>query len=151
MIQHDFSPAANPQCPHVATVAFGGSGGIPVQDWGLCTYGTELIWQLPSSASEQSGSVDILAMLTWLTSHRYLPSDSALWAIDYGWEICSTGGADENFQVSSFSATRAFPVAPAPARYRLGLAARASHLAFAVRRQADSAGTAASLLRSQVR
>jgi hypothetical protein len=76
-----------------------------VHDWGLCTYGTELIWQLPASASEQSGSVDILAMLTWLTSHRYLPSDSALWAIDYGWEICSTGGADENFQVRSFSVT----------------------------------------------
>lgn len=105
MFQHDFSPGANPECLHVATVAFGGSSGVPVQDWGLCTYGTELIWQLPARASEHSGSVDILAMLTWLASHRYLPSDSALWSIDYGWEICSTGGADENFQVSSFSIT----------------------------------------------
>ena len=105
MIQHDFSPHANPECPHVATVPFGGSGGVPVKDWGLCQYGTELIWQLPASTSEQSGSVDILAMLTWLENHRYLPSNSALWAIDYGWEICSTGGVDENFQVSSFSVT----------------------------------------------
>jgi hypothetical protein len=105
MIQHDFSPAANPQCPHVATTKFGGSNGVPVQGWGLCKLGSELIWQLPVSANEQSGSVDILAMLTWLTSHGYLPSDSALWSIGYGWEICSTGGADENFQVKSFSIT----------------------------------------------
>jgi hypothetical protein len=105
MIQHDFSPGA-PQCPHVATAAFGGSDGIPVRDWGLCALGSELIWQIPASASERSGGVDILTMLTWLTRHRYLPSDAALWSIDYGWEICSTGGVDESFQVSSFSITQ---------------------------------------------
>jgi len=105
MIQHDFSPHANPECPHVATATFGGSFGVPVQAWGLCTYGTELIWQLPASTSEQSGSVDILAMLTWLEQHGYVPRNEPLASIDYGWEICSTGGVNENFQVSDFSIT----------------------------------------------
>jgi hypothetical protein len=109
MIQHDFSPHANPECPHVATATFGGSFGVPVQDWGLCRYGTELIWQLPASASEQSGSVDILAMLTWLENHRYVPRNDTLDAVDYGWEICSTGGVNENFQVSKFSITTTPP------------------------------------------
>ena len=102
MIQHDF--ANNGACSYVATADFGGSNGVPVQKWGLCQYGTELIWKL-TSGSEQSGSVDILAMLTWLESHGYLPSNSTLTAIGYGWEICSTGGANENFQVNSYSIT----------------------------------------------
>ena len=105
MVQHDFSPHADPECPHVATATFGGSFGVPVQTWGLCKFGTEFIWQLPASASEHSGSVDILAMLTWLEQHGYVPRNDPLGAIGYGWEICSTGGVNETFQVSKFSIT----------------------------------------------
>ena len=105
MIQHDFSAGSNRQCPHVATATFGGSGGVPAHSWGLCVLGTELIWQIPVSASERSGSVDILAMLTWLVNHRYLQANAGLWTIGYGWEICSTGGANEKFHVSSYSIT----------------------------------------------
>lgn len=105
MIQHDFSPHANPECFHVATATFGGSYGVPVQVWGLCRSGTEFIWQLPARASEHSGRVDILAMLTWLEQHGYVPRGDPLAAIGYGWEICSTGGVNENFQVSKFSIT----------------------------------------------
>jgi hypothetical protein len=88
-------------------VAFGGSGGVPVQNWHLCKYGSELIWKL--AGNEQSGTVDILAMLTWLENHGYLPQDSGLWLVGYGWEICSTGGVNETFQINNFSisATRA--------------------------------------------
>jgi hypothetical protein len=99
MIQHDF--ANNGACGTRATAAFGGAGGVPVQNWNLCTYGPELIWKL--TRNEQSGSVDILSMLTWLVSHGYLPTDAGLWLIGYGWEICSTGGVNENFQVSHYS------------------------------------------------
>ena len=77
------------------------SGGVPVQSWDLCKYGSELIWQL-SAASEQSGSVDILAMLTWLVNHRYLPADTGLWSIGYGWEICSTGGVERELPGQQF-------------------------------------------------
>ena len=102
MIQNDFS-ALRPRCSTIASTAtFGGSGGVPVQNWNLCTYGSEIIWQL-DDRNEQSGSVDILAMLTWLVRHRYLPQRTGLTAISYGFEICSTGGRPERFKVSRFS------------------------------------------------
>jgi hypothetical protein len=100
MIQHDF--ANNGACTAEASATFGGSGGVPVQKWNLCQFGSELVWKL-TSGNEQSGTVDIKAMLSWLDAHGYLPSNPGLYSIGYGWEICSTGGQDENFQVSSFS------------------------------------------------
>ena len=106
MIQHDF--AGNGSCTTVATATFGGSGGVPVQTWHLCQYGSELIWKLGQAdpaASEQSGSVDVLAMLNWLVAHGYMGTDTGLWNISYGWEICSTGGVPENFRVSGFTLT----------------------------------------------
>ena len=102
MIQHDFAGAG--PCTFVATQSFGGSSGGPVQTWGLCQYGTELIWKL-IGGNEQTGSVDILAMVTWLEYRGYLPSASTITDLSYGFEICSTGGQDENFQVNSFSIT----------------------------------------------
>ena len=102
MIQNDVSPHANPFCPIVASATFGGSGGVRVHKWNLCKNGSELIWRL-SGASEQSGSIDILAMLKWEVTNKYLPAESGLWSVGYGWEICSTGGANENFRVTSFA------------------------------------------------
>lgn len=80
---------------------FGGSGGVPSQNWTLCKNGSELIWYL-SNGNEQSGTVDILAMLTWLEGHGYLPSGSGLNQIQYGFEICSTNGP-ETFAVSNLT------------------------------------------------
>jgi hypothetical protein len=74
-----------------------------VQTWGLCDFQDELIWKL-TSGNVQTGSVDILSMVTWL-EHRYRPSNRTITDLSYGFEICSTGGKDENFQVSSFSVT----------------------------------------------
>ena len=100
MIQHDIVNRGT--CPVTATATFGGSGGVPVQHWNFCKYGTELIWQL-SGTGEKSGTVDVLAMLNWLVSHRYLPQGSGLTDISYGFEICSTGGRPETFTLSNFS------------------------------------------------
>lgn len=100
MIQHDF--AGNGPCPSKATATFGGSNGVPEQSWNLCQYGSELIWKL-AGGNEQSGSVDVLAMLTWLQDHGYLPQKSTLTDISYGWEICSTGGKPETFTLSKFT------------------------------------------------
>jgi hypothetical protein len=102
MIQHDF--ANNGACTAEASATFGGSAGVPVQKWNLCQFGSELVWKL-TGGNEQSGTVDILAMLNWLVAHRYLAKDSGLYLIGYGWEICSTGGQNENFEVSRFSIT----------------------------------------------
>jgi len=101
MIQQDYSN--NGACTFEATASFGGAGGVPVQTWNLCQFGSELVWKLPTS--EKSGKVDILPMLQWLVTHNYLPANSGLWAIGYGWEICSTGGVNETFRVNSFSIT----------------------------------------------
>jgi hypothetical protein len=109
MIQHDFS-ALRPRCsaaagsPVLATTGFAEPGTGTVQEWNFCQYGKERIWQF-ADGNEQSGSVDILAMLTWLMNHGYLPRDSELSLVGYGFEVCSTGGADENFSVSHFSLT----------------------------------------------
>ena len=102
MIQHDIVNRGT--CPVTASATFGGSGGVPVQKWNLCKYGSELIWQL-AGTNEESGSVDILSMLKWLVNHGYLPQGSGLWQIDYGFELCSTGGLNETFQVNSYSLT----------------------------------------------
>jgi hypothetical protein len=102
MIQHDF--ANNGPCQAVAHATFGGSGGVKVRRWNLCQFGTELVWKL-TGRDEPTGSVDILAMLKWLVVHRYLPRDAGLFSIGYGWEICSTGGVRERFQVNKFSIT----------------------------------------------
>ncbi len=102
MIQHDF--ARNGACTGVATATFGGSGGVPVKSWYLCTFGTNcMAWKLHEADMVQSGSVDLLAMLNWLVDHGYLPNPSLLMMIGYGWEICSTGGVDETFNVTGYS------------------------------------------------
>jgi hypothetical protein len=86
----------------LANANFGGSNGVPQQNWTLCKWGSsELIWYL-TSGNEASGTVDVLSMLTWLESHGYLPANSGVNQIDYGFEICSTPGA-ETFSVSQFA------------------------------------------------
>ena len=87
-----------------AKASFGGSSGVPQQNWTLCKWGSsELIWYL-TSGNEPSGTVDVLSMLTWLESHGYLPANSGLNQIQYGFEICSTHGA-ATFAVSHFGIT----------------------------------------------
>jgi hypothetical protein len=106
MIHHDlarFNPWDNTALAQ--NVQFGGSNGVPVQLWDLHFYGSsEYVWQPASNAwNEQSGSVDILQMLTWMVANKYLPATNTVTAIGYGWEICSTGGVDEFYRVSSFT------------------------------------------------
>lgn len=51
---------------------------------------------------ETSGRIHILVMLNWLESHGYSPKGSGLNQINFGWEICSTGGEAETFTVSKY-------------------------------------------------
>jgi hypothetical protein len=108
MIQYDF--ANNGACTPVATATFGGSNGVPVQQWHLCQFGSTLDWKLGANdttgkQSEHSGSIDILAMIKWLETNGYLPAGSTWTALSDGWEICSTGGQNETFSLSNFSVT----------------------------------------------
>jgi hypothetical protein len=106
MIQHDF--AGNGDCSTSATgVTFGGPNGVPTQQWHFCKYGSELIWKLGvdenHKVNQQTGSVDLLGMLTWLVNHGYLPQNTTISLLGYGWEICSTGGQPETFTVDRFT------------------------------------------------
>jgi hypothetical protein len=105
MIQMDnYGSQSVGTCPYIATAVFGGASGVPVQHWGLCRFGSELIWQL-RQGHEPAGRVDILSMLTWLEDTRYLPPASTVTAFSYGFEICSTGGQNETFRLNALSIT----------------------------------------------
>jgi hypothetical protein len=104
MIQNDYSPSRGPGCGTWAakSVQFGGSNGVPVHPWDLCVSGSTAFWET-ANGNMPSGTVDVLAMLNWLVSHGQLPAGVQLGGFSYGFEISSTGGVDEDFQVSSFS------------------------------------------------
>jgi hypothetical protein len=81
-----------------------GSGTFGGQKWTLLQYhGGELIWSL--NANEHAGAIDMLAMLRGLQSRGLESASAAIGEIDFGFEICSTGGAPETFSVSSYSLT----------------------------------------------
>lgn len=112
MIQHDFlGDTLRPRCDAYeglvqATVSFGGSHGVPVQAWNLCVFGAEKIWQLATGTNISSSSVDILAMVQWLEQHGYMTTtNSTITAIGYGFEICSTGGLNQTWEVTGYSIT----------------------------------------------
>ncbi len=65
--------------------------------------GGEVIFSL--NRNEQSGTVDILATLKWLQSHGLVSAGAQLGQVDFGFEICSTGGKPEKFGVSRYSLT----------------------------------------------
>jgi hypothetical protein len=116
MIQHDFTSQG--PCTYAAVAQFGGSNGVPVQTWGLCTFGSERVWQLVApgtkagdsgaTINESSGSVDIKAMVSYLENPAApdaIPANSTITNLSYGWEIASTGGQPETFQVSRYTLT----------------------------------------------
>jgi len=113
MIQTDFAgDSLRPRCDvlHdvITTQTFGGTNGVPVRRWNLCQFGSEVIWQPPTGTNYSSGKVNVMAMLTWLETHgggKYLPAKPTLTAISFGFEICSTSGRDQTFQVNNFSFT----------------------------------------------
>jgi len=81
-----------------------GTGTFGGQKWTLVVYhGGEAIWAL--TANEQSGTVDILTLLQQLQLKGLASSGAAISQIDFGFEICSTGGVPETFSVSRYSLT----------------------------------------------
>lgn len=87
---------------------------MPGLTWDLCLYGTppgqpgantgdnsEWIWYLPGQ-QEDSGTVDIQAMIQYEIDHGDLPSDIGYTQINYGFETVATSGT-ENFTVSKFT------------------------------------------------
>ncbi len=78
-----------------------GSATISGQHFTVWKYGsTEFIFDL--NHNETSGQTAILASIDWLISHGYVPAGVTLTQVDFGWEIASTHGHPEDFQVSNY-------------------------------------------------
>jgi hypothetical protein len=74
------------------------------QAFTVYTYGSgEIIVSLDHN--ETSGTVDILTTLRWLQAQGLVSSSAGLGQVDFGWEICSTGGKPERFTVSRYKIT----------------------------------------------
>ena len=103
MIQTDISANSFYDCSSVVTATFGG------EPWHLCVFGSERVWKRGTDDSHRinqaAGTVDIKSILVWMEQHGYLPAGSTWTAGSFGFEICDTGGIDENFQVNGFSWT----------------------------------------------
>jgi hypothetical protein len=52
--------------------------------------------------SETSGTVDLLPMLETLVSHGWIPADSPVTEIPFGWEISDTGGKPMTLSMTKF-------------------------------------------------
>jgi hypothetical protein len=88
---HGQSPAGS----RVATTTFSGA------TWDLYDNGSTMSFVRRGNAS--SGTVDLLAALTYLEHRGDLVAGDVLWQVNFGWEICSTAGAPETFRMSSYS------------------------------------------------
>lgn len=53
-------------------------------------------------SNQASGSVNVLDDMKWLEANGYVPAGSGLNQVDFGFELCSTGGAAQTFAVSQF-------------------------------------------------
>jgi hypothetical protein len=103
MIQTDATANSDYDCTAKTTATF---DGMP---WHLCVFGSERVWKPGSNdqhyIKQPTGTVNIKAFLTWMEQNGYLDPGSTWTAGSYGFEICDTGGANENFQVNAFSWT----------------------------------------------
>jgi hypothetical protein len=101
----------------IGTMSYAGQN-FTVYVNGTVAAGGEIIFSLNGDngknrsgfAHETSGTVHILALLSWLrkymTAHGYSAHASQLGQvsqIDAGWEICSTGRTSETFSMSSYA------------------------------------------------
>ncbi len=119
MVQHDMVDPDNLRggFPSIGSATFGGTGGIPVHNWNLGIFGTEIIWQLADGVVNgvggiQDGAIDFRAMVNWLADRGYLVNGlaSPVTAVGYGWEICSTNAQDYLYRCNGF--TSSFTYAP---------------------------------------
>lgn len=56
--------------------------------------------------NETHGTVNYLAVLRWLHRHGMLRSSDTMWQLNFGWEICDTGGKARTFSVHNLTLTQ---------------------------------------------
>lgn len=98
MIWVDNVGRGNGGARQIGTATIGGQA-FTVYQYG----GGEIIFSL--NQNEQAGTADILATLKWLQGHGLVSAGATLGQVDFGFEICSTGGKPEKFAVSRYTLT----------------------------------------------
>ncbi len=79
-----------------------GKATIFGRNFNVLEYGTgEIIFSL--AHNEQAGTVHILSTLHWLQRNGYVSAGANIGQIDFGWEICSTGGHLGTFVMKNYS------------------------------------------------
>lgn len=79
------------------------------QVWSLYFYGREVIWSLGAKGKfaqqKSSADVPVYELMRYLVDHGYQGASSSIGQINFGWEICSTGGTGQRFTVTDLSIT----------------------------------------------
>jgi hypothetical protein len=79
-----------------------GKASIYNKTYNVLEYGNgEIIFSL--NHNEQAGTVHILSTLRWLRRHGYVSAGARVGQVDFGWEICSTGGHQGTFSMSHYT------------------------------------------------
>lgn len=91
------------QTPSGSVMAHAAIGGKRWAVWGGPGKGDTISFVL--GHRQTSGTVNILDMLRWLQSRGYVNANADVNQIDFGWEICSTGGRPATFSVSRYTLT----------------------------------------------
>jgi len=86
------------QTPAGSKVGTADVGGTSYSVWSAGRNPVSLVL----NSNETSGTIDILAALDWLESHGYMPAGSGVNQINFGWEICSTGGSAKTFSMTRY-------------------------------------------------
>jgi hypothetical protein len=76
--------------------------------WSLYSYGgDELIWSLGAQGQFRQvpsmTDVPVAELMAYLVGHGFQQSGSLVTEIDFGWEICSTGGSPQTFTITDYS------------------------------------------------
>jgi hypothetical protein len=58
-----------------------------------------------NGAAYSSGTLDLMAFFSYLMQNDYVATTSTLTQVDYGVEVCNTGGAEGQFNFTNFSIT----------------------------------------------
>ena len=80
------------------------SGTIDGQPFTYYVYGGSLPI-IKFDTNRRSATVDILEALNWLIQKGHIPANTTIGQVNFGFEICSTGGVAETFEVLDYSLT----------------------------------------------
>ena len=80
------------------------SGTIDGQPFTYYVYGGSLPI-IKFDRNRRSATVDILEALNWLVQKGHIPASTTIGQVNFGFEICSTGGVAETFEVLDYSLT----------------------------------------------